>query len=477
MLSFDDYVAGDAVAWAGRIRAGEVSAAEVTEAAIARAEAVNPAINAIAAPLFDRARAAAAGPLDGPLAGVPWVMKDLYQTIEGVPLTNGSRAYAGEVGKVDSELTRRYRAAGLNIMATSTAPEFALAATTESTLYGQTRNPWDLGRTPGGSSGGAAALVAAGVVPAAHATDGGGSIRGPASCCGLFGLKPSRGRVPIAPGRTEGWLGCSTTHAVSRSVRDSALLLDLSHGPEPGSRYVAPPPTGSFAAAADRAPGRLRIAFHSQSRNGLTPDPDCLAALEDAAKLCESLGHIVEPVAPPVDIDALSMALGIGVLSSLAVAVNNRAGALGRTSIEDLLEQVTVEYVAIAERFTAQHILLANDIFMTTALQMAQFQEDWDLILTPTMGRPPIPIGAGSMLQPSAGFDAATGPFSCYTAIYNATGQPAVSVPLYWSEEGLPIGVQFAARLGEEELLFSLGRQLEEARPWFGRRAPVGAAA
>ncbi|MBV9540254.1 MAG: amidase, partial [Alphaproteobacteria bacterium] len=246
MIAFDDYVATDAIGWAERVRTKDVTALELIDAAIARAEAVNPKINAIAAKAYDMARAAARAGLGGPLAGVPWAVKDMYQTVEGVPLTNGSRAYADYVGKSDTELVKRFKRAGLNIFCTSTAPEFAISATTESTLHGLTRNPYDLTRTSGGSSGGASALVAAGVLPAAHATDGGGSIRGPAFCCGLFGLKPSRGRVPIAPGRTEGWLGCSTSHAVTRSVRDSALLLDVTHGPEPGSRYVAPPPRGTY---------------------------------------------------------------------------------------------------------------------------------------------------------------------------------------------------------------------------------------
>lgn len=475
MLSFEDYVSRDSTGLAEGICKGHFTAAEVTDAAIARAEAVNPKVNAIAAPLFDRARAAAVGPLTGPLAGVPWAMKDMYQTIEGAPLTNGSRAFAGEVGKADAELTRRYRRAGLNILATSTAPEFALAAVTESTLYGQTRNPWDLTRTSGGSSGGASALVAAGVLPSAHATDGGGSIRGPAACCGLFGLKPSRGRVPVAPGRTEGWNGCSTTHAVTRSVRDSALLLDVSHGREPGSRYDAPAPKGTFAEAAARDPGRLRIAVHFETRSVNHPDPACVAAVESAVQLCEDLGHIVERAAPPIDLDTLAQAFGIGVLSSLAVAVKNRALALGRAEINDLLEQATVEYIAYAARMTATMILNANDVFMAAALKMALFQETYDVILTPTMGKPAILLGVGSMLQPASAFDAGTGPFSCYTSIYNNTGQPAMSVPLYWTDQDLPVGVQFAGRIGEEELLLSLAHQLEQARPWFDRRPALDA--
>jgi amidase/6-aminohexanoate-cyclic-dimer hydrolase len=470
MISFQEYVSADATAWAQRVRRGEVTARELLDAAVARAEAVNPRINAIAARNYERAQDDAAKP-PGPglLAGVPWAMKDLYQTVRGVPLTNGSRAFVGVVGSEDSVLVRRYRGAGLNIFATSTAPEFGVSATTESTLYGPTRNPWDLARTSGGSSGGAAALVAAGVLPAAHATDGGGSIRGPASCCGLFGLKPSRGRVPIAPGRTEGWFGCSTTHAVTRSVRDSAAILDISHGPEPGSRYVAPPPKGRFVEAVRRTPGRLRIALHWRTRESIVPDPECVAAAESAAKLCEELGHAVEPAAPPVDHETLSVAFGRVVVASSGATSRARARQLGVDPATLELEQVNREYLEFAQRISVFDLLAANDAFMTAALVMSEFQETYDIVLTPTMGRAPVPLGTASLMQSAKAYADATIPFSCFTALYNETGQPAMTVPLYWSRDGLPIGVQLAARLGEEELLFSLAGQLEQARPWFSK--------
>lgn len=469
MLSFEEYVAVDAVGWAERIRRRDVAAREVVDVAIARAELVNPVINAFATRLFEKARTDASAELNGPLAGVPWVIKDLFQTMPGVPVANGSRAYADVVGSEDAELIKRYRRAGLVVLGTSTSPELALSGTTESTLYGVTRNPWDLDRTSGGSSGGASALVAAGVVPAAHATDGGGSIRGPASCCGLFGLKPSRGRVPVAPGRTEGWLGCSATHAVTRSVRDSAALLDATHGAEPGSRYVAPLPCDIFAKAAAREPGRLRIAYHWRTHPDVTPDPACVAAVEDAAALCASLGHEVENIAPELDYPGLATAFGALVVVAIAAAVRSRAAALGRESIDDLLEETTREFVAYGESIRAVDLMAANDAFMATAIAVAQFQETYDAILTPTMGQPPVPIGSASLMQPAAGYIAATVPFNCFASLQNMTGQPAMTVPLYWNE-GLPIGVQFAGRIGEEELLFSLAHQLEVARPWFDRR-------
>jgi Asp-tRNA(Asn)/Glu-tRNA(Gln) amidotransferase A subunit family amidase len=377
------------------------------------------------------------------------------------------------MGKSDAELVRRYKRAGLNIFCASTAPEFAISATTESTLHGLTRNPWDLSRTSGGSSGGASALVSAGVLPAAHATDGGGSIRGPASCCALFGLKPSRGRVPIAPGRTEGWFGCSTGHAVTRSVRDSAVLLDVAQGPEAGSRYVAPPPQDTFLAATQRAPGKLRIAYHWDTRPSVTPDPECIAAVEAAARLCADLGHGVEQAAPKLDYDDLARAFGRAVLTAVAAAVDARAAELGVESVDDLLEQTTREYAAYARTVSALQLNAANTSFMSAALAVAQFQQTYDVILSPTMGRPPVPLGVASLMQPAAACDAGTIPYSCFTALQNQTGQPAMTVPLHWTKDGLPIGVQFAGRIGEEELLLSLAAQLEAAKPWFRLRPPL----
>jgi Asp-tRNA(Asn)/Glu-tRNA(Gln) amidotransferase A subunit family amidase len=443
----------------------------VAEAAIARAEAVNPRINAIVERLYDQARAAADAGLIGPLAGVPWGVKDLGHEIGGVRITSGSRGFGDYIPVADSESVKRMRSAGLNILLTTTSPEFGLTVTTESTLHGQTRNPWDLERTSGGSSGGASAVVAAGIMPAAHATDGGGSIRVPASCCGLFGLKPSRGRTPVAVGRTEGWNGLGVSHAVSRSVRDSAILLDLMHGPELGSRYVAPPPAGAFLDAAGRDPhAPLRIALQLAPASGVAVDPACLDAARDAARLCEDLGHHVEEAAPQVDAPALAAAMTIVTSSHTAAAFAARGRALGRPMTADDMEQATGGFVHLGQTYSALDMVAADQAFMSAAIAVAAFQETYDLILTPVLAKPPVRLGEVALNQPLSAYGASFGAFCPFTALANQTGQPAMSVPLSWSD-GLPIGVQFAARLGEEETLFSLAHQLEQARPWFDKLA------
>jgi len=472
-MTFKEYASHDAIGLAQLIRDRTVSATEVLEAAISRADAVNPRINAIVERLDDRARAAAAVGLNGLLAGVPWAVKDLGHDIAGVRLTSGSRAFRDYVPGADSESVRRMRAAGLNIFCTTTTPEFGLTVTTESTLHGQTRNPWDLERTSGGSSGGASAVVAAGIVPAAHATDGGGSIRVPAACCGLFGLKPSRGRTPVGVGRTESWSGLGVSHAVTRSVRDSAAILDAMHGPEAGSRYVAPPPAGTFLAAAGRAPERaLRIALQLSPASGAAVDPACIAAARDAAKLCEDLGHHVEEAAPEVDGRALGRAGALLIGAHIAAAFAARAAALGRPMTGDDMELSTAGFIQQGQTASGLDLIAANQAFMTAAIAVAKLQQTYDLILTPVLAKPPLKLGAVALNQPLQAYGEAFSAFCPFTALANQTGQPAMSVPLYWSD-GLPIGVQFAARLGAEETLFSLAHQLEQARPWFDKRAPL----
>ena len=474
-----DYMAMDATALASGIADKTLSAGEVLQAAIDRCEAVNPMLNALASRCYEPARAEAQRPAHGPFGGVPWVVKDLGHPIAGAPLTSGSRAFRDVRGTQDAESIRRFRAAGLTIFATSTTPEFGLTVTTESNLYGPTRNPWDLQRSAGGSSGGSAALVAAGVVPAAHATDGGGSIRIPASCCGLFGLKPSRGRTPVGFGRTEGWSGLGVSHAVTRSVRDSASLLDATAGVEPGSRYTAPLPYATrFAGALERTPAALlgrvpRVALMVEPFNGVAVHPECEAAVRSAARLCGDLGFEVEEARPQLDGRTLGLGMVAVVGAHTASVIDAREQTLGRRLHDDELEVATWELVQAGRALKATDLIAADLAFMTAAIAVADFQTRYDLILSPTLAAPPAALGAMSLDQSASAYGAAVAAYSPYTAVYNQTGAPAMSVPLHWTADGLPVGTQFAARIGEEALLFCVAAELERARPWACRRPPI----
>jgi len=465
----------DALGLAGLVRARKVSPAELLDSAIARAEALNPRYNFMAQKLYERARGKLAEGLpQGPFTGVPWLLKDLNTHIAGELTEGGSRFYKGNRATVTSELVRRIEAAGFVVFGKTTTPEFGLTATTENKLNGDTRNPWNPAHIAGGSSGGSAAAVAAGVLPAAHATDGGGSIRIPAACCGLFGLKPSRGRVPMGPGRTEGWGGLSAHHAITRSVRDSAAILDATWGVEPGSRYGAPDPEGTFLANVTRKPGRLRIALMVAPLAGTPVDPECAEAARAAARLCESLGHHVEEAGPKLDMAALGFASFAIIGSSVAADVADRAKATGIDPAQTL-EPVSLGFVEFGKRFSAMDYARANATFQQAASTMAQFMAGYDAILSPTLAAPPLPLGRIN-LSPDCDFEEwgqRAALFAAYTQIANFTGQPGMSVPLAMSRSGLPIGVQFLGRYGREDVLLRLAGQLERAAPWAGRKPAV----
>ena len=446
------------------------------DAAIARAEALNPRFGFMAQKHYDFARAEIARGLpDGPFTGVPWLLKDLNTYVEGLPTAGGSRINKDLLGQFTSELVERYRRAGLVVFGKTTTPEFGLTGTTESALMGATCNPWNPERIAGGSSGGAAAAVAAGVIPAAHATDGGGSIRIPASCCGLFGMKPSRGRTPMGPSRTEGWGGMSTHHVISRSVRDSAALLDATHGVEPGSRYSAPSPDASFLSQVAREPGRLRIALMPAPASGAPVTPECLAILRETAKLCESLGHHVEEAAPKLDAGALGQASFVLIASSLAADLADRAKSLGTELGPDVLEPITLAFVGYGKTTSGADFARAGNTMQSAAVTVARFMADYDVILSPTLAAPPLALGRINLSPgvpfPEWGQRAAM--FSPFTQMANFTGQPSMSVPLGMSEDGLPIGMLFTGRYGEEALLYRLAGQLEQAAPWASRRPSV----
>ena len=461
-----EYENFDGLGLAELVRRREVSPAEVLETAIERAEKLNPALNAIVTPLYEEARKAASSGLpDGPFAGVPYVIKELVTSVAGTATTSASRLLAGNIAATDSEIVVRLRRAGLVIMGKTNSSEFGLAAATEPALYGPTQNPWKGGISPGGSSGGSAAAVAAGILPMGHATDGGGSIRIPASCCGLFGLKPTRARITAGPQGGEGLAGLASQHAVTWSVRDSAALLDATAGPLPGDPYFPPAPSRTYIEETEREPGRLRIAFSTKAPAGTPVDSECVAATLDTARLCEELGHYVAEAAPEFDVAATRQGF-------TAVFHANTMANVAWTTGGELPEPGLVEPLtrAMAERGRTMpaHVYIHHlHALHRESRRIARFFADHDLWLTPTLGTPPPPIGAfATDTDDVDGWMQRLLGFIPFTWLANVTGQPAMSVPLGRSRAGLPIGSHFLARYGEEDLLFRLAAQLERARPW-----------
>lgn len=493
-MTFHEYDRYDGLGLADLVARLDVSARELAETAIARIEASNPHINAVVHTMFDSARHSADALPQGPFGGVPFLLKDMFASVAGEPMTMGSRALANFRPDYDCTMVQRYRAAGLLFLGKTNMSEFGLMPVSEPALFGPTRNPWDLGHSAGGSSGGAAAAVASGMVPVAHAVDGGGSIRIPASCCGLFGFKPSRGRQPYGPSvdLKGGWAGGAMEHVVSRSVRDSAALLDATHGVEPGAPYEAPAPTASFMAALDREPGPLRIAFTSEPLLGSRTHPDCIAAVEDAAALCADLGHHVDITHPPLSKQDVIMAFLVVIASECAHALTTIREYTGRTPTMNEFEPQTRAVMMIGQRLKSTDLANALSVLRRVTFDIAAFFAKYDLLLTPTMAFPPPRVGELALrksellalsvlrLLPSRflslkALEEMSGQVFERTAnpmLFNMTGQPAMSVPLFWNADGLPIGVQFAGRFGDEATLFALARQLEQARPWFDRRPP-----
>jgi Asp-tRNA(Asn)/Glu-tRNA(Gln) amidotransferase A subunit family amidase len=468
-----DYEQYDGLGLAALVKKRAVSSSELLEAAIARCEQRNPALNAVVIPMLDQARTAAKGDVPrGPFEGVPFLLKDLHLNVPGVRTTNGSSLYAENVPTTESELVARYRRAGLIVFGKSASPEFGLTCTTESRLFGQTKNPWNLAHTSGGSSGGASAAVAGGIVPLANASDGGGSIRIPASCCGLFGMKPTRGRTPLGPDAGEGWAGMSCVHAVTRSVRDSAALLDATAGPDLGAPYAAQPPLRPWLAEVGAPPGRLRIALDTETWNEAATHADCRAAAEDAARLCESLGHHVERARfAPSSIEELRKAALTVIAANIRWAIEEGGRKLGREPKQEDVEPGTWLVASLSKGLDAVAYADAVKVLHRTGRELARFLLRYDVLLSPTMGTPPPPLGVLSLSAPDLEAQTrvlmeATG----YTQLANTTGVPAMSVPLNWNAAGLPIGAQFIGRHNDEATLFRLAAQLEQARPWSARQ-------
>jgi len=466
----------DAIAQAELVRAGKVKPIELVEAAIERIERLNPQLNAVITPMYDLARAAAIAKLpEGPFTGVPFLLKDLLAAYSGVRTAWGSAFTRDYVPDYDSELVVRHKKAGLVILGKTNTPEFGILPTTEPHLFGATRNPWDTEKTTGGSSGGSAAAVASGMVPMAHGNDGGGSIRIPASCCGLFGLKPTRARNPLGPSMGDIVNGLIAEHAITRSVRDSAALLDATSGPDLGDPYWAPPPARPYSEEVRAETGRLRIAYTTEAQ-GAVAEEDCAKAVEDAAKLCAELGHEVEEKALQVDIEALTPLFMTLWAAAQTWTADGMAMATGNTLTPDQFEPLTWALIEMGRGFSASDYLMAVTGLQGVTRDLARQTAGYDLWLTPTLAEPPVPLGTFESPpdNPLYGIVRAAG-FLPFTPICNITGQPAMSVPLYWNEEGLPIGVHFIAEFGDEATLFRLAAQLEEARPWRERRPPVHA--
>ncbi len=472
-MTTDEYEACDGLALAEHVRRGETTPAQLLAAALERIAQRNPALNAVVTPLEDAAhRAIAAGLPEGAFTGVPFLVKELVAAVAGTATTGASRLNTSPLAAADSEIVARFRRAGLVIAGKTNSSEFGLSPATESRLYGITHNPWQLDRSPGGSSGGSAAAVAAGLVPIAHATDGGGSIRIPASCCGLFGLKPTRGRITAGPAAGEGLSGLAGQHVISRSVRDSAAMLDATAGCLPGDPYAARPPLRPYLEEVAAEPGRLRLAFSTTAPTGAPVDAACVAAVLDAARLCEALGHHVEEAAP--EYDAFAFERGFATIFAAHTMANVARVTGGGLPEATLLEPLTRALAKRGAGIAAADFILALQTLQYQSRRVAAFFEHHDVWLTPTLTQPPLPLGYFDI--DSGDVDAWLARVTCFIAFtypFNITGQPAASVPLHWSADGLPIGCQFAVRYGEEALLFRLCGQLERARPWFDRRPPV----
>jgi amidase len=493
MTGMDEYLRYDALGLAELVARGDVTAAELLEAAIDRADRYNPALNAIIHRFDQRARAVAAHALpEGPFAGVPFLLKDLEDEFAGEPLSMGSRGIEF-IPQQHSELVKRYLSSGVVPFGKTNTPELGLIITTEPKAHGAAHNPWGLEYSTGGSSGGSAAAVAARIVPMASASDGGGSIRFPAACCGVFGIKPSRGRNPFGPRMSEGWNGASAGHVISLSVRDSAAMLDVTEGAELGSAFQVASPEGSYFEAAQRDPRPLRIGFSSKPMIPATVHPEALRGLASTAALLEELGHDVEEADPAIDSQQMWRDFSVVVMAHTA-HMTRWLQTLGPQACS-LLEPATISMTRIGNSLRAVELLAAEQGWHQVRLAMGHYLQTYDVLLTPTLVNPPRPLGE---LPPSAAkerllslvntlplarwlhrsnqFERVMLPVlgqMAFTAMANVTGLPAMSVPLHWTEQGLPLGMQFTGRMCDEYTLYQLAGQLERAQPWFDRRPPL----
>jgi amidase len=495
---FTEYDQYDAMGLAELVAKGDVTAAELCETAIERVETVNPELNAVVTPMFDIGREAAQKELPkGPFIGVPFLLKDLMYAYAGVPLSSGCKAYKDFVPAHDSEMVRRYKNAGVVVIGKTNTPEFGLMGVTEPELFGPCRNPWHTDHTPGGSSGGTASAVAAGMVPMAAGGDGGGSIRIPSSCCGLFGLKPTRGRNPSGPDHGQPWQGAVQEHVLTRSVRDSAAMLDAVHGPDPGAPYIIAPPARPYFEEVNADPGTLTIGFTTASPIGTPVDPECVRTVMKTVKLLEALGHRVEEKETGVDGKALAKSYLTMYFGEVAADLEELKTYLGRKVTTDDVEALTYTLGLLGRTFSAGNFVEAMRCWDRSARQMGMFFQEFDLFLTPTTAFPPAKIGEllprsgekilmamvnklglGGLLKASGIVDQLAEKSlerTPFTQVANLCGLPAMSVPLHWTPDGLPCGAHFIAPAGDEAALFRLAGQLEQASPWFDKKPPVWA--
>lgn len=498
MAIFKEYDHYDGLGLADLIASGAVSVQEVLEAAITQIETLNPQLNAVNYPMFEEGRRRVAEGLpDGRFRGVPFLLKDQMAPYAGIPMASGCRALKQYVPDFDSELVKRYKKTGVVTLGKTNVPEFGLTPSTEPLGFGPTRNPWNSDHSSGGSSGGAAAAVAGGMVPLASGNDGGGSIRIPSSCCGLFGLKPSRGRTPNGPREGEYWQGATVQHVITRTVRDSAAMLDLTHGADPGAPFVIPPPAESYLNALQRPPRRLKIAFNTHSPIDSAIHPICSAAVTETARLVEGLGHYPIETQPAIDGDVYAQSYTIMNFGEVAADLEELQAFLGRRPGPHDVETLTAIAGLLGRTFSAGDFVRSLRQWGRMGRIMGGFFQDYDLYLTPTLACPPpligelqpkrheqtamkviTALGAGRLLKASGIVDKLARDnisFSPFTMLANMTGIPAMSVPLHWGPEGLPVGVQFFAPFGDETTLLQLAAQLEEAQPWFDKRPPLKA--
>ncbi len=462
---FKEYKEYDALGLSELLQRKEVSAKELLEEAIFLTETLDPLINAVPQKHFELAMAQAETNLKGPFFGVPFLLKDLHSSLEGTITSDGSRSSAKNVADFTDTLTQRCLDSGLVIFGKTNSPEFGLTVTTEPVLFGPTRNPWKLNHSAGGSSGGAAAAVAAGIIPMAQATDGGGSIRIPASCCGLVGLKPTRARTPKGPKVFEGWAGQSIAHCVSISVRDSALLLDATSGPEIGSPYHAPYQRDSFLSSLEKEPKNLKIAYIVPE--SISIDAEVKDVMTKTISLLESLGHSVESKSINLPTDEIMTTIAAVISSSLANKIGEMEKQIGKNLDNTMLENVTLQMQKNGKEVLAKDYIQAVKTNHKIGYEVEKMFFDYDILLSPVLAKPPVEIGNIDLNTTDfADYAEKLSTYTPFTGIFNQSGHPSISLPLYRTPENLPVGTMLSASFGNESLLFGLSRQLEVAEPW-----------